>query len=297
MPVLLNVGSLNIDWVYRVNHIARPGETIASLGRERFAGGKGANQSVAAARAGQCVAHIGRVGRDGQWLRELLANEGIDVASTLVDSGIPTGHAVIQVGEDGENAILLFPGANHAISETDIEAGLKNAKPGDWVLTQNETHNAAAVVAAASRRKLPLVLNPAPMTADVPELGLENVDVLIVNEVEARAMAGEADAAAQAARLGERVRRAAVVTLGARGVVAAQGGRLLTVPAHQVPQVVDTTAAGDAFVGYLVASLMRHDDLETALRRAAAAAALTVATRGAIPSIPRREQAESLLNA
>src|SRR3954466_7477965 len=128
-----NLGSINLDRVFRVPRIARPGETLASRGMATFAGGKGANQSIALVRAGAKVMHIGRVGEDGRWLLELLKSEGVDI--THVNFGAqPTGQAIIQVDEAGQNAIVLDPGANHAISLDDIERALDGSRPGDWFL-------------------------------------------------------------------------------------------------------------------------------------------------------------------
>ena len=290
MSTLWNIGSLNVDWVYRVPHVTRPGETLAAVSQERNAGGKGANQSVAAARAGQRVEHVGCVGGDGRWLRELLAAEGVGVTHLAVDEDLPTGHAVIQVDDAGENAIFLFPGANHAIGELRLAEALDRAAPGAWVLTQNETGNAAAVVAAASARGLRLALNPAPMDAAARGLALDAVDLLVVNEQEAADLLNGASADDPAGQLGRRVRGLAVVTLGGRGAAAGDGERSWTVPAAAVDRVVDTTGAGDTFTGYLVAALAAERPVEDALQLAAAAAAAAVGRAGAIASIPRIDE-------
>ena len=286
LPTLLNVGSLNIDEVYRVPRIVRPGETRTSTGREVHAGGKGANQSVAAARAGRTVEHVGLVGADGVWLRELLEREGVGVGHVGVDPDTPTGHAVIQVDDAGENAIFLFAGANHGITANQLDAALDAAGPGDWVLTQNETGNAAAVLAAAAARGLRIAFNPAPMTAAVREIPLDRVELLVVNQQEAADLLGRPDAEGAAEELGRRVRGLAVVTRGAAGARAGDGGASWRVPAAPVQRVVDTTAAGDTFTGYLVAGLMDAQPVERALQHAAAAAAAAVGRAGAIASIP-----------
>ena len=139
---VLNFGSLNIDHVYHVDHVARPGETLASRSYRVFAGGKGANQSAALALAGAPVAHAGRVGRDGRWLVEGLSDLGVDVDHVVVDDDEPTGHAVIQVEEQsGENAIVLFPGCNRRISPDQIRTCLNSFGSGDILLLQNETND------------------------------------------------------------------------------------------------------------------------------------------------------------
>lgn len=288
MAQLFNFGSLNVDWVYRVPHVVRPGETLASASCDRFAGGKGANQSVAASRAGQRVEHVGAVGPDGRWLVELLAEVGVGVEAIAAFRDTPTGHAVIQVTDAGENAICIFPGANHLVGRDAIDAALSTATPDDWVLTQNETANAVDVLASARASGLRVALNPAPMTDDIVGLDFCGVALLIVNETEASAMSEERDRDPLdlAASLVDRGAGLAVVTLGGGGVVACDGSQRWRIAGHRVERVADTTAAGDTFVGFMVSALMQGLDVEAALNRANTAAAICVSRRGAIASIP-----------
>lgn len=295
MPRLFNVGSLNIDLVYRVPGVARPGETLGARSLERFAGGKGANQSVAAARAGAAVSHVGCVGEDGRWLVELLQADGVDCGSVRVDPAQPTGQAIIQVGDDGENAIVLWPGANHATGPEPLDKALSPAGADDWLLTQNETANAAAAIAAAAQRGMRVAFNPAPMTDDVAALPLDGVSLLVVNETEAEALAGRGEVESVVAELGARVAGLAVVTLGAKGAIAGDGRSVWRRPGRKVEPVADTTAAGDTFVGYLVAATMAGQPVESALDRAGAAAALSVTRSGAIPSIPHAADVDAAL--
>ena len=186
---ILNFGSLNIDLVYRVPHIVRPGETISSASFQTFAGGKGANQSAALARAGAPVYHAGKAGKDGAWLVKKLRGLGVDTRFTRVVNA-PCGHAVIQVDDAGENAIFLFPGTNRQILRSEINQVLSRFSPGDMVLLQNEINDIPYIITAARRRKLLVCLNPAPMDKAVLKYPLQKVDILIVNETEGAGLAG-----------------------------------------------------------------------------------------------------------
>lgn len=159
---ILNIGSLNIDHVYAVKAFVRAGETIASRQYRKHPGGKGANQSVALARAGAKVAHAGAVGPEGRWLIDLLQKEGIDTRfiQTVKE---PSGHAVIQVDERGENAIFLYGGANQGLRKADIEKALDFFQPGDWLLLQNEINGLDTILEEAHRRRLRTCFNPAPL--------------------------------------------------------------------------------------------------------------------------------------
>ncbi|MEM6391213.1 MAG: ribokinase [Planctomycetota bacterium] len=290
-PTLHNIGSINIDWVYQLPAIVRPGETLSSSRRERFVGGKGANQSVAAARAGQRVEHIGRVGQDGGWLTELLEAEGIGTQHLMTDPETPTGHAIIQVDRSGENAIFLLPGANHRIDRAQLDRALATATPDDWVLTQNETGNAQQVIELAEQRGLRCAFNPAPITEELRGMTLESLAVLVVNETESRAFVEHAQPEAVVRELGQRVSGLAVLTRGANGVMASDGRQVWNASGRQVPVVRDTTAAGDTFTGFLIAALMAEQSVDDALATATSAAALAVTRDGAIPSIPTAEEA------
>ena len=211
---ILNFGSLNIDLVYQVEHIARPGETIASSSHQVFAGGKGANQSAALARAGARVFHAGQVGPDGQWLVDKLAGLGVDVQHIRVGD-VPTGHAIIQVDRRGQNSIVLFAGANAQIDRGAIDAALSLFDRGDILLLQNEINDIAYIITSASERDLTICLNPAPFVPEVCAYPLELVDLLIVNETEATGLAGASTLAALAALCPH---AQIALTLGAAGV-------------------------------------------------------------------------------
>lgn len=292
MKPVLCLGSLNVDYTYRVPHLVRPGETLASTDFIRGAGGKGLNQSLAVVRAGAVVSHVGGIGTDGVWLRELLAGDGVNIDAVRT-TAVVTGHAIIQVAESGENAIVLFAGANRAIKPAHVSAAIADADPGSIFLTQNETSGVPEALLAAGRRGLTVVFNPAPISDAVRTYPLEHVDYLIVNETEARALSpGEGDWRDVAWGLAAEFPRACVVvTAGAAGACAVSGGRIYPVPACRV-EAVDTTAAGDVFVGYFVAGIARDLPLESALNLAGQAAALSVTRMGAAASIPTADEVE-----
>lgn len=288
---ILNFGSLNIDLVYRVPHVVRPGETLGSRDLSRFAGGKGLNQSVALGRAGADVGHAGRVGEDGRWLLDVLRESGVETA--CVDVGTePTGHAVIQVDDAGENAIVLFGGANRAQSRDRIDAALSGFGEGDWLLLQNEINETAYIMEAARRRGMRVVLNPAPFGEEVRDYPLALASMLILNETEAEGLSGAAGDAALEALAASYPDAEIVLTLGARGARYRRGDADVFVEACKV-RAVDTTAAGDTFIGFLLAELMRGEPAEGALRFAARAAALSVSRAGAAASIPTRADVEA----
>ena len=294
MPKLVNLGSLCIDNVYRVPAIAGAGETVASRSHEVFPGGKGLNQSVAAARAGAAVAHVGCVGADGAWLRDLLAEEGVNVDGVRVVDGA-SGHAVIQVDDAGANAIAIAGGANRALRADDVARALAQVGPSDWLLLQNEINDLPDVLAAAKRRGCAVAFNVAPVDGREADYDLSGVKLLIVNEIEAAALAatGATDALARADKpeaaahaLRERHPQAELVlTLGAAGLIHMGAEGASTLPAYAA-QAVDETGAGDAFIGYLMAALLAGEGMAEALRLGSAAGALAVAKAGAAASIP-----------
>lgn len=286
---ILNVGSINIDHVYRVDHFVRPGETLASTRYTLFAGGKGYNQSVALARAGARVRHAGCIGNDGRWLLERLEGEGIDTAAVGVCEG-PTGHALIQVTPEGENAIILHGGSNHKLDTGMVSRAVRDCQAGDFLLLQNETSALAEALALGRERGLTVVFNPAPMGPEVAGYPLDCVDLFILNETEAEGLTGEHEAEAVRRILEERFPGAAVVlTLGSRGACYFDRQRFLMEPATPV-EAVDTTAAGDTFIGYFLAELMRTGKPASALQLGCRAAALCVTRPGASDSVPWRHE-------
>ena len=289
MPNILNFGSLNIDHVYRVPHFVQPKETLASLDYHRFAGGKGFNQSIALARAGAKVSHAGRIGSDGLWLRDMLAEAGADVTHLqVVDT--PTGQAIINVAPDGQNSIVLYGGANLTITPDDARRVISSFQTGDYLLLQNEISAMPEILRVAHARGLQIVFNPAPMTPPVHDLPLETVSCLLLNEVEGAQLSGVEDPQAVMASLRQRFPKTAIIlTLGADGVLASEDGAAVHVPAPRVT-AVDTIAAGDTFTGYYLAERLRGAAFLDAVQTACQAAAICVTRAGAAVSIPTRAE-------
>lgn len=294
---LHNFGSINLDHFYRVPHLVHPGETLASRSYHLGLGGKGANQSLAMALAGGQVCHWGRLGRQDAWARDRLARAGVDVTHLeLVDE--PSGHAIIQVDDHGENAIILFPGANHGFTRRHRDALCEAAKPGDWLLVQNECNALAELLECARRQDLAVAFNPAPMSDTVLELPLDACQLLFVNRGEAAWLTGLPETSdAQALLQGLQTRlpqTATVLTLGSEGAWYQAGDERHFQPALPV-EPVDTTGAGDTFIGYFMAALQEQRSVPDCLALAAHAAALGVQQSGAADSIPSRDDVERYL--
>lgn len=282
---IINYGSLNIDLVYRVPHIVKPGETISSISFSTFEGGKGANQSIALARAGAKVYHAGRIGKDGLWLLDNLRESGVNVEYVRVSES-RTGHALIQVDDSGENAIFLYPGTNREISVEDIDMTLNACEPGDFLLLQNEINNIPYLIRAGVDRGLKVCLNPAPMDASVLSYPLDKVEMLVVNQVEAAALAGSKGEGEMLKALAERLPGCEIVlTLGEDGALVYSGSAVFAGQSPKV-EVVDTTGAGDTFIGYYLAQRTLGAGIEDSLKKACQAASISVTKPGAGSSIP-----------
>lgn len=293
MPKLVNLGSLCIDNVYRVGSIAAVGETVASNSYAVFPGGKGLNQSIAAARAGAQVVHVGAVGQDGIWLRDRLTAEGVDATGVRVLDGA-SGHAVIQVNDNGANAIVVTGGTNRQLTDEDVASALAQVDADDWLLLQNEINDLDEVLRLARQRRCRVAFNVAPVDGREAGYDLSGVQLLIVNGIEAAALAGSAEPTAAAALLRERFPDMAVVlTLGEEGLIHATADGLATLDAFPV-RAVDETAAGDSFIGFLMASLLAGDDFPSALRMGSAAGALATTKAGAASSIPTLAEVRAL---
>ncbi|MGP3696638.1 ribokinase [Rhodobacter sp. NSM] len=283
--MLLNLGSINIDHVYRVPHLPAPGETLEAETHAVVLGGKGANQSVAAARAGARVLHIGAVGAEGGWAREAMAGYGVDVTHVALREG-PSGHAIINVDHQGENAIVIFPGANRTLGEGELAAALAGAGPGDTMLLQNETSGQVEAARLAAGQGLRVVYSAAPFEIGAVRAVLPFVTLLVMNEGEAAALR---------AALGALPEVEMIVTRGAKGAEWLRPGQgTISVPAFPVTPV-DTVGAGDCFTGNLAAALDAGHAPEQAMRRAAAAAAIQVTRKGAADAMPTAAEVEALL--
>lgn len=284
---ILNFGSLNLDFVYEVDHFVRPGETISSLASHKYCGGKGLNQSIALARSGAQVYHAGAVGaEDGAMLLNVLRVNNVDTKFVEQKLDVLTGHAIIQVDKDGQNCILLYGGANQSITCGQVDETLRSFSDGDVLLLQNEINELAYIMEQAYKKRLKIVLNPSPMNEKILRLPLELVDTFILNEIEADDICGKIPEDKRVDTLAARFPEAKIVlTLGENGVIYKDRNKKLNHGIYRVP-VVDTTAAGDTFTGFFIGSLAMGHDIAEALRLASLASSIAVSRAGAESSIP-----------
>ena len=287
--MIINFGSLNVDYVYRVEHMPVPGETLAVKSFQKFLGGKGANQSIAIARSGGVVRHIGAIGPDGDWARQALQAASVDPGH-LAEVEDATGHAVITVDDAGENMILICGGANQCLATDQIVRELDDVPGKDnWVLLQNETNLTGEIVAEAKARGFKIAYSAAPFVAGDALPLLEEIDLIAVNQVEAQALA---DAGGREAI--EKGGVAMLVTKGADGAVYHTSGKVFGQVAFEV-KPVDTTGAGDTFLGAFLARYTLSSDIKEALRYAAAASAIQVTRPGAAAAIPDEQEVLAFL--
>lgn len=290
---VLCLGSLNLDHVYKVHHIVRPGETISCESLHDFCGGKGLNQSIALARAGAEVYHAGKVGTDGEVLLQRLREAGVNVDYTKVEQGVPTGHAIIQVDANGQNSIVIAGGANVAITEADIDEILRRFGEGDLLLLQNETNNIAYAIQKAHEKGMQVALNPSPIDSELASMpALQYVDCFIMNEIEGNALTGEKEGNAICKAMHEKYPGCKVMlTLGEMGCIYHDGKATYSHGIYAV-QAVDTTAAGDTFTGYFLACMGEGLPIKKVLELSSKASALAVSRAGASDSIPWRKEVE-----
>lgn len=286
--MIINFGSINIDHVYTVKNMPAPGETITAKSSQKFLGGKGINQSISISKSKGYVRHVGAVGRDGRWALQSLEAAGIDPSYIKKTDGV-TGHAIITVDAAGENQIIIVGGANRSFTTGMIEAALNDAGPGDWVLFQNETNLTSKIAEHAKNRDIKTAFSAAPFVAgDVLPL-LDKVNLLAVNEIEAKAIADT---------LGCTIKEIPVQTLlvtkGAEGAVFYSEGTVIEHPAYPVTPV-DTTGAGDTFLGAFLALYCEGKTPKQALHYASAAAALQVTRPGAADAIPSHDEVNAFL--
>ncbi|SFD63782.1 ribokinase [Roseivivax sediminis] len=283
-----NLGSINADLVYHVPHLPGPGETLEARSLSHGLGGKGANMSVAAARAAARVVHLGAVGKDGTWMVDRLLEYGVDTRC-IRSVGPTSGHAIIAVDDAGENLIVIHGGANRAIEAGALFADMDGAARGDWFLTQNETSAQAEAAEIAKSRGLRVAYAAAPFDAGAARAMLPFLDLLVLNAVEAAQLEEATGQGIDTLGITD-----VVVTLGGRGCRwIAHGADPIEIPALPVTPV-DTTGAGDTFTGYLVAGLDRGLPMEQALTLATRAAALMVTRAGTADVIPDLKEIEDV---
>lgn len=293
---VVNFGSLNIDHVYAVAHFCRAGETIHTESYTRNAGGKGLNQSIAVARSGQKVYHAGLLGAGGERLAELLQASGVDL-SCLQHTDAAQGHAIIQVQPDGQNCIFLYGGSNQAVTPQIIDETLSHFDAGDYLLMQNEMSGFSYLLRAAVARGLKVVLNASPVSEDLLQADMTGVEWLIVNEIECAAMAGCETAQEGYETLKQRYPSLGIVlTLGSAGSVSWKDGEEIRQCAYPV-QAVDTTGAGDTFMGYFTGCIAQGFCRKDAMQYAAMASSIAVTRPGAAASIPEMAQVRAAIAA
>jgi ribokinase len=292
------VGSLNMDLVVRTPRLPKPGETILGSDFRTFPGGKGANQAVAAARLGGAVQMIGRVGSDpfGETLLETIGRGGVSTAYVQKDPQAATGVAFITVDTNGQNSIVVASGANAKLTPEDIYAAEQAFKGAAVLLLQLESpiHAVTHAIELACKHGVKVLLNPAPaqlLDIDI----LSSVDYLVPNQTELALLTGVESIPEAVGILEARGIRRVIVTLGGDGVLVVEDGKEVNLPAHRV-QVVDTTAAGDAFVGAFAVGLTEGHSTLTAAAWGNAAGALAVTKAGAQPSLPTRSEFEKFLS-
>ena len=294
MSVLV-FGSMNIDRTYSVDHFVQGGETMTASRMELFRGGKGFNQAIALARAGIPTSFAGAVGSDGEFLLDPLRSENVDISRVKHSEGV-SGHAVIQVNKEGNNCIIIEAGANGAITHADADQALASYGAGDWLVLQNEISSLDYIIRRGKEKGMNVVLNPSPFNDSLNACDFGCVDYLLVNEIEAAAIADCSDDASfkeiMKAVRNRYPRMNVLMTLGHRGSVFEDKTGVRTECGVYRVDAVDTTAAGDCFTGYFLAGLIKGENPSTALKTAAIASGISVSRMGASPSIPRRAEVD-----
>ncbi|MBC5689534.1 ribokinase [Mediterraneibacter sp. NSJ-55] len=288
---ILNFGSLNIDYVYEVEHFVRKGETISSKNLRVSCGGKGLNQSVALSRAGLHVYHAGMIGTDGTFLEDILKDAGVDTRYVMTSEQTRTGNAIIQNDAQGDNCILLYGGANQAVTREFIDCVLQNFEKDDWLLLQNEINEIPYIVESAHKKGIHIALNPSPMDSKIFDINLKHISCFILNEIEAQELIKDTG---NDNVLLKKVHAAfphaeIVLTLGERGALYLGKEGHITQESYPVT-AIDTTAAGDTFTGYYLAGQLKGFCAKESMQMAAKAASITVSRKGAALSIPKIDE-------
>lgn len=286
---ILNFGSCNIDYVYSLAHIVKAGETLSSHQLNAFPGGKGLNQSVSLSRAGVKVYHAGCVGENGGLLTDLLTENGVDISFLKKVEGM-NGHAMIQVSNDGENAIVLYAGSNAMVTKEYVDHVLFTFGEGDILVLQNEISSLGYIAEQAYHKGMCIVLNPSPINEQIREIDFRWLRYLILNEIEAMDLSGcDTREKCLAYFKREYPQLKVMLTLGKNGCIYQDSQQTCYHPIFET-RVVDTTAAGDTFTGYFVAGIAQGKAVERVLQEASCASAIAVSRMGAAPSIPTADE-------
>jgi ribokinase len=301
--VLAVIGSSNVDFIMKMDHLPAVGETVTDAEFMQTFGGKGANQAVGAARAGGKVLFVNAVGDDPYAVRMVgnFASDGIDVSSIFHETGISSGTALVMIGESGANYLSVSPGANYRLTPDRIDALRERIRDAGMILLQYEipADTNARILEIADEEEIPVMWNFAP-ARKIDRALFSYPQILVVNENEAAFLLGRDERELSADEMIRQLQalgpRTVVITQGARGVTAGDGEAVYEIPAYSV-EAVDTTAAGDIFCGSLAVALVEGKGLDEALRFASGASALSVTKMGAQPSAPKREEIEAFLQA
>ena len=294
---ILSFGSLNIDYVYSVPHFVKKGETLSAKELNVYTGGKGLNQSIALARAGVETYQAGAIGTDGMFLLEQLKEAGVKTDLVKILDDVRTGNAIIQNDDEGDNCIVLFGGANQAITKEQVDEVFKDFTNEDYLLIQNEINELSYIVEKAKEEGLKIILNPSPMNEKIMKLPLDQIDYFILNEIEAMQILEmdkpeEIDGKYIASLLHERFKDATIVlTLGSEGSVCISDDEYVEQSIYKV-KAIDTTAAGDTYTGYFIAGILNGKTIKESMDIASKASAIAVTRQGAAPSIPVLEEVE-----
>ena len=294
---ILSFGSLNIDYVYSVPHFVKKGETLSAKELNVYTGGKGLNQSIALARAGVETYQAGAIGTDGMFLLEQLKEAGVKTDLVKILDGVRTGNAIIQNDDEGDNCIVLFGGANQAITKEQVDEAFKDFTNEDYLLIQNEINELSYIVERAKEEGMKIILNPSPMNEKIMKLPLDQIDYFILNEIEAMQILEmdkpeEIDGKYIAGLLHERFKDATIVlTLGSEGSVCISDDEYVEQSIYKV-KAIDTTAAGDTYTGYFIAGILKGKTIKESMDIASKASAIAVTRQGAAPSIPVLEEVE-----
>ena len=294
---ILSFGSLNIDYVYKVPHFVKKGETLSAEELNVYTGGKGLNQSIALARAGVETYQAGAIGTDGIFLLEQLKEAGVKTDLVKILDDVRTGNAIIQNDDEGDNCIVLFGGANQAITKEQVDEVFKDFTNEDYLLIQNEINELSYIVEKAKEEGMKIILNPSPMNEKIMKLPLDQIDYFILNEIEAMQILEmdkpeEIDGKYIASLLHERFKDATIVlTLGSEGSVCISDDEYVEQSIYKV-KAIDTTAAGDTYTGYFIAGILNGKTIKESMDIASKASAIAVTRQGAAPSIPVLEEVE-----
>ena len=282
---ILNFGSCNIDFVYKLDHIVTIGETETSNSMQVFPGGKGLNQSVALAKAGMEVYHAGCIGTDGEMLTDVLESNGVDI-SNIKKVDEKTGHAIIQVSNKGDNSIFLYSGSNAKITEEFVDEVLDKFQKGDMLLLQNEINKIDYIIEKAYKKGMYIIFNPSPYNDEIKNLDFNMLSYIIINEVEMSELTqcdNPKDGLKYFAKNYPKLK--IIITLGSEGSMYSDTEKVVFQPSFKV-NAIDTTAAGDTFTGYFFAQTAMGNSVENSLKIASVASAIVVSRKGASVSIP-----------